>query len=102
MYVTRITRVNRNDRIRLIRRGSPEIEARCSSVDVGRSYISDATLAVKYADERRVVFTGPIFVWKSERIRVVFRRVAELEVSVHRNLKNEWAPLFLQNMSSLV
>lgn len=63
----------------------PEVHARFAPVVVVGPQRPDAALAVEYADERRVVVPGPLLDRERQRVPVVFGRVAELQVPVHRH-----------------
>lgn len=64
----------------------PKIDARNSLVDVGGINPADATLGEPNADEGRIIPAGPVLDGERQRIRVMGRRIRELQVAVHRNL----------------
>lgn len=76
----------RNSNVNYNKLHQPEVDAGSSLVDVGGPDGTDPTFAEEYADESRVVLLRPISDRETERVRVVLRRVTELQVPVHRDL----------------
>lgn len=62
-----------------------EVHPGSAPVDVVGSERANSTFAKEYTDEGRIVLFGPLLDRERQRISIVFRRIAEFQVTVHRH-----------------
>ena len=65
---------------------SPEVDAGPALIDIGRLHLANSAFTEEGPDKGRVLHFRPVLDREIQRIGVVIRRVAELQIAVHRDL----------------